>query len=198
MRLPISIVALSIVCSGCTTDIVNQFRGETRNVRRDARNEQLQCDIPGYCSGPSTVGGHFVGFGLPTQGFSVFLFYPKLEASESLTTNTAPPLVDAWLIRTNTYPWSDARKCTNPEEIRLLGGERLTGRIAVKWKSNADFRIGVDLAANDTVPTGIEGEFVGYTKTRFDPAAPFVGLAMLFFGEGYSTAAVKPVAADKP
>ncbi|MEI8043683.1 MAG: hypothetical protein WCL11_19900 [Verrucomicrobiota bacterium] len=167
-------------------------------MRRDHRNETLQCDIPGYCSGPSVAGGQFVGFGLPTQGFTLFVFYPSLAASENFATNTAPPLVDAWVIRTNTHAWSDARACGDPEELRLLGGERLAGRVAVRWKSNADFRIAVDLASNDAVATGIEGEFVGYTKTRFDPAAPFVGLAMLFFGEGHSTSAAKPVATDKP
>ncbi|MEI6781162.1 MAG: hypothetical protein WCQ21_09615 [Verrucomicrobiota bacterium] len=198
MRNTIAIAALSVLCSGCTTDIVNQFRGEARNMRRDGRSETLQCDIPGYCSGPSAAGGQFVGFGLPTQGFSIFLFYPKLAPTQSLATNTSPPSVDAWLVRSNAYPWSDASKCENPEELRLLGGERLAGRVAVRWKSNADFLIAVDLAATNGAPATIDGEFVGYTHTKFDPAAPLVGLSMLFFGEGHSSAAAKPVEANKP
>jgi hypothetical protein len=167
-------------------------------MRRDSRSETLHCDIGGYCCGPSVAGGQFVGFSLSAQGFTLFVFYPRLSASENFATNTAPPLVDAWLIRTNSRPWSDARKCGNPEELRLLGGERLAGRVTARWRSNADFRIAVDLAANDVAQTGIEGEFVGYTKTRFDPAAPFVGLGMLFFGEGRSTPAAEPVATDRP
>ena len=167
-------------------------------MRGDNRNETLLCDVPAYCSGPSVAGGQFVGFDLPTQGFTLFLFYPKLATAHSLATNTAPPLVDAWLIRTNACPWSDVRRCGDPEELRLLGGERLAGRVAVMWKNNADFHIAVDLAANGAVPVGVDGEFVGYTKTRFDPAAPFVGLGMLFFGEGHSAPAARPGEGDKP
>src|SRR5690242_11447708 len=125
MRIIVTIAGLCSLCCGCTTDIVNRFHGEARNMRRDHRNETLQCDIPGYCSGPSVAGGQFVGFGLPTQGFTLFVFYPRLAAFEKCVTNTAPPLVDAWVIRTNSYAWSDARTCGNPEELRLLGGERL-------------------------------------------------------------------------
>jgi hypothetical protein len=198
MRNTIVITVIFVLCSGCTTDIVNQFHGEARNMRRDNRSETLRCNIPAYCSGPSVAGGQFVGFDLPTQGFSLFLFYPRLAPSQSLATNTAPPSVDAWLIRSNAYTWSAAVQCGNTEELRLLGGERLGGRVAVRWKSNADFVIGVDLAATNGEPTAIDGEFVGYTHTKFDPAAPFVGLGMLFFGEGHPSATPMPLKADKP
>lgn len=198
MRITIVIVVLSVLCSGCTTDIVNQFRGQARNMRRDGSNETLRCEIPGYCSGPSASGGQFVGFGLPTQGFSLFLFYPALGTPAILATNTQPPSVDAWLIRSNAYPWSAVCTCGDPENLRILGGEQLGGRVTVRWKSNADFRIAVDLAANDAASAAIDGEFVGYTRTKFDPTAPLVGLSMLVFGEGHSAAHPKAAETDKP
>src|SRR5579864_1731639 len=92
------ILASVMLTSGCTTTIKNQFHGEVSNLKLDHQIETLQCEIPGYCSGPSASGGQFVGFGLPTEGFSFFLFYPKMSSNQSIATNTAPLIVDAWLI----------------------------------------------------------------------------------------------------
>jgi hypothetical protein len=193
-----TILALVILASGCTTTIRNQFNGEASNLKLDNQTETLQCEIPGYCSGPSANGGQFVGFGLPTDGFSFFVFYPKISSNQSTVINTAPPIVDAWLVRTNGYyDWSRILKTGDPEELHLAGGERLRGQITVRWKSNADFSLHVDLTGSDTDSTALRGEFKGYTQTRFDPVAPFQGLAMLFFGEGYSSATTNTIVINK-
>ncbi len=197
MRHGLAVVTLALFCAGCTTDIVNQFRGKTCNLAGDARTQTLRCNIPGYCSGPSAAGGQFVGFGLPTQGFSLFIFYPKIEPNHPFVGGTAPPMIDAWLFRSHDYPWSDARECGDLDKLRHLGGERLRGQVAVRWKSNADFSMRVDLLASNQLPVSITGEFVGYSHTKFDPSAPFVGLAKLLFGEGHSVPTPQPEQAEQ-
>ena len=189
MRNSIVIIVVSaIITSGCTTTIFNQFHGDARNIKLDDKTEELQCDIPGYCSGPSVGGGRFVGFGLPTNGFSFFLFYPNISSRQNLVTNTEPPLVDAWLIRTNGYyDCSRLLKSGDPEVLRSAGGEQLTGRVAVRWRDNSDFNIVVDLAGSDGDTTSLSGEFAGYTRTKFDPGLVVAWLAIVFVGEGRSS-----------
>jgi hypothetical protein len=189
MRHSIVIIAASaIITSGCTTTFINQFHGEARNIKLDNKTEMLQCEIPGYCSGHLVGGGQFVGFGLPTNGFSFFLFYPGIASRQSLVTNTEPPSVDAWLIRTNGYyDCYRLLKSGDPAVLRLAGGEQLSGRVAVRWRGNSDFNIVVDLAGNERDTTSLRGEFAGYTRTKFDPGSVVVGLAMVFFGDGRSS-----------
>lgn len=184
MRYSIAIIAVmaSAFVSGCTTTIINEFHGELRNVNRDGRIETIRHQIPGYCSGPSRDGGRFVGFALPTSEFSVFLFHPALATGQTLITNTGSPQVDAWLLRGRMLDWSDFVRSGDPEQLRQRGGERLEGRVAVRWKSNADFYIGVNLTADGS--TSLRGEFVGYTKTKVDPSVLWQGPAMLLFGAG--------------
>lgn len=182
------IIASAFIAGGCTTTIVNQFHGEANNIKGDNKTEMLQCDIPGYCYGPSVGGGEFVGFGLPTNGFSFFLFYPRSSSREGLATNTDPPSVDAWLIRTNGfYDWSRLLKSGDPQILGLAGGQRLSGRVIVRWRDNSDFNIVVDLAGNNGDATSVRGEFAGYTQSKFDPGSVLAGLGMVFFGEGHSS-----------
>jgi hypothetical protein len=190
------IIALVFVTSGCTTTIFNQFHGEARNIKGGDQIDILKCEIPGYCSGPSVGGGQFVGFGLPTNGFSFFLFYPRISSHECLATNTEPPSLDAWLIRTNGYyDWSRLLKSGDPQVLRSDGGERLSGQVSVRWRDNSDFNIVVDLNGSSRDGTSVRGEFTGFTRTKFDPRSVFLGLGMVFFGEGYSS---KPEQTNAP
>jgi hypothetical protein len=178
-------IAAAFITSGCTTTIFNQFHGEVRNIKGDNKTEMLQCEISGYCSGPSIDGGQFVGFGLPTNGFSFFLFYPRISSRESLATNTEPPSVDAWLIRTSGFDdLSRLLKSGDAQVLRSDGCERLNGRVVVRWRDNSDFNIVVDLAGSNGDATSVRGEFAGYTRTKFDPGSVIEGLGMVFFGEG--------------
>lgn len=177
------IIVLAILTSGCTTTIFNQFRGDARNIKLDGKTEEIQSEIPGYCSGPSVDGGRFVGFGLPTNGFTFFLFYPGISLSGNIVTNTEPPSVDAWLIRTNGYSdWERFVRSGDLEILRSAGGEQLTGRVTVRWNNNSDFNIVVDLSGTNNT-TSLCGEFVGYTRTKFDPWSIVAGLGMLFIGD---------------
>ena len=174
----------SVLVSGCTTTIIHEYHGEVRNIKRDEQIATIRDQIPGYCSGPSRDGGRFVGFFLPMRGFSLFVFHPALARGQTLVTNTGSQQVSAWLLRGHEFTGSDVVRSGDPEELRQHGGERLEGRVAVRWRSNADFYIGVDLAAGDVGSTSLRGEFVGYTETKADPNVLWLGPAMLLFGAG--------------
>jgi len=185
MRYSIGIaVVVSVFVSGCATTIINEFHGEARNIKPGGQIETIRDQIPGYCSGPSRDGGRFVGFSLPTHEFSVFLFHPTLAAGQTLVTNTGSERLDVWLLRGRVLDCLKFVRSGDPEQLRQQGGERLEGRVAVRWKSNADFYIGVDLTAGDVGSTSLRGEFVGYTKTEVDPSVLWQGPAMLLFGAG--------------
>ena len=99
-------------------------------------------------------------------------------------------------MRGRDFNWSDFTMSGDPEQLHQRGGEQLGGRVAVRWKSNADFYIGVDLAAGDVGSTSLRGEFVGYTETKFDPNVLWQGPAMLLFGAG-GWSHSKPVASPE-
>ncbi|MDB6029641.1 MAG: hypothetical protein JWM68_5864 [Verrucomicrobiales bacterium] len=82
------------------------------------------------------------------------------------------------------FEWSDFTRSGDPEQLRQHGGQRLEGRVAVRWESNADFNIVVNLCAGDADSTSLRGEFVGHTKTKFSPSVLWLGPAMLLFGAG--------------
>jgi len=175
-------IFLPILVAGCTTTIKNEFHGELRNIKRDGQTKTLRAEITGYRSGPSPSGGRFVGFFLPAIEFSFFLFHPPLAPGETLVTNAPSQHADAWLIRRGDL--SDFVVPNNPEELRQHGAEQLTGRIAVRWTSNSDFYIGVDLTAPDAHATSLRGHFVGYTRTEADPSVLWQAPAMSLFGAG--------------
>jgi len=192
---PIAIVAvLAIFCCGCTTTIENDFHGEARNINSDNQTVTLRCDIPGYCDGPSAQGGHFVGFEFPAEQFYLFLFYPKTVPGRSFIGSTEPPESDAWLIRGNDYDWCNFVESGELDELRRHGGQRLRGRVAVRWKDNADFNIVINLAATNGDTTSLNGEFAGYTRTKFDPGVVLAGLYMVFYGDGDSSTPKQTIA----
>ena len=191
-------LVLSICVTGCTTDYLQDFHGQVRNLKFDQRTETVECKIPGYCSGSSVAGGQFIGFDLPAQGFSIYLFYPKVEPKQCLSTRTAPPLVDAWLIRTNRfYDCGQLARSGDQALLREAGGQKLGGTIAVQWRSEADFNFTVDLTADVGDSTAVQGKFRGYVRERFDPATLFVGLGLPIFREGTTTPRVQPVISIK-
>jgi hypothetical protein len=177
-------IFLSVLLSGCTTNIKNEFHGQLRNLKRDGQVATLCAEITGYRSGPSRIGGRFVGFLLPANEFSFFLFHPALAPGETLVTNIPSHQLQAWLIRGPDSNLPDFAASADPEQLRDHGGQQLTGRIAIRWASNSDFYIGVDLAAPDPGSTSVRGHFVGYLQTEADPSLLWQGPAMLLFGAG--------------
>jgi hypothetical protein len=187
MRSSLAILLLSVLVTGCTTTSRNEFHGQLRNIKRDGQTATVRGQITGYRSGPSRAGGRFVGFSLPANEFSFFLFHPPLAPGQTLVTNAPSQQVDAWLIRRPDFNLSAFVTPDDPEQLRRHGGEQLTGRIAIRWTHNSDFYIGVDLAARDAGSTSLRGHFVGYTETEADPSVLWQGPAMLLFGaDGWS------------
>src|SRR5688572_26102714 len=122
----IAILILSVSVSGCTTTIRNEFHGQLHNLKRDGQTTTLRAEITGYRTGPSRIGGRFVGFLLPENEFSFFLFHPALTPGETLVTNIPSHQVDAWLIRGDDSDLPDFVASSDPEQLRHHGGERLT------------------------------------------------------------------------
>jgi len=130
-----------------------------------------------------------VGFGMSSNGFALILFYPRTALHERIATNTTPPDVDAWLIRSGWYnDFSQLMQSEGDAEVLRAGGrEQLSGRVVARYKNNADFNIVVDLTGNKGGATSVRGEFVGRTQTKFDPGSILAGLGMVFFGERHSS-----------
>jgi hypothetical protein len=188
MRHTIAIIALALITGGCTTEIVNQFHGEVCNIKGDNKTEALRSEVTGDCGGPAAGEGRFAAFGMPSNGFSLVLFYPRISTRERLATNTVPPAVDAWLVRSDWYiDCSQLIESQGDREVlRSVGGEQLSGRIVARYRNNGDYNVLVDLTGNNGSATSVRGEFAGYTRTKFDPRAIFFGLGMMFFGERHS------------
>jgi hypothetical protein len=177
-------IGVVLLSTGCSTHIVQEFRGQAWNIQNDGLESSLSCRILGECSGESSSEGRFTGFYLPAPEFSVFLFHPTFVPGQTLILNTGAPNVDAWLVRGTLFDWDDFVRSGNPELLRQQGGERLEGRITLTIKSNADFRIAVDLSSKDERATHLRGEFSGYNETKVDLKELWLGPAMLIFGAG--------------
>jgi hypothetical protein len=186
LALPFTITALAVFATGCTTNYFQEFHGEIHNADSTNQTAALRCDIYGDCEGPSVTGGRFASFdvGSPAN-FAIYLSYPT--TSSRRTFHTAPPRVDAWLVYTHGNLDTDLEDSqfddsNDVSDLRLFGGKQLTGTLTESRNDSADFNIAVDLTA--TNGDAVRGEFIGYTKTKFDPGSILIGLGMLFFGEG--------------
>lgn len=203
MRRPIAsfAVLISVLVTGCATNYIQEFHGEVRNLKQDGTTEVIHRTIGGTSSGPSRDRGRYLGFAM---GFSVFLFHPEFTPIRKFPKKTELHQVDAWLVRRGDY-WRDHfsfREGLDAEQLQQLGGEKLDGQVTVRWVSNLDFNIAVDLAAREGSLTSLRGEFVGRQETEFDPKQLLIGPAMMMgFGGASMPSGVpagRPVPNPKP
>lgn len=203
MRRPIAsfAVLISVLCFGCTTNHIQEFRGEVRNLKHDGKSEVIYQRIGASFAGPSRDRGRYLGFGM---GFYVFLYHPELTPTRTFPTNTELHQVDVWLVRRGDYRHDSFsfREGLGVEQLQQLGGEQLQGQVAVRWKNNLDFNIAVDLAARNGGLTSLRGKFIGRQETEFDPKVLLIGPAMMMgFGGASSPRGVgvaMPLPSPKP
>jgi hypothetical protein len=191
-HLSILLLAAICLCSGCTTTITNEFRGRVTNLNRGGEEATVNAYVGGECTGKLPGGGFLTAFAMPREKFAFYMRRASFNGNESISTNTAPGQCETWIARGNAFDygsfgWSSLEKTFPPE-----GAERLEGQVTIAWKSNADFKIRVNLVGGEGGKTALDGEFVGYSKTKFDPAGVVAGFGMLFFGEGRSKTAPAP------
>ena len=199
MRRPIASFAVLIAALGfgCTTNHIQEFRGEVRNLKHDGKSEVIYQRIGASLSGPSRDRGRYLGFGM---GFYVFMFHPELTPTRTFATDTELHQVDVWLVRRGDYRHDsfNFREGLGAEQLRQLGGEQLEGQVAVRWKHNLDFNIAVDLAARNGGLTSLRGKFIGRQETEFDPKVLLIGPAMMMGIGGTAPPGGRPVPSTKP
>jgi hypothetical protein len=87
-----------------------------------------------------------MGRDTPPTEFHIYFIAPTLPAGQILVTNTESSVVEVWFFRSDKDYYNEFYiKKNNQEQMRQRGGERMTGRVAIKWNNNGDFVIGADL-----------------------------------------------------
>jgi hypothetical protein len=162
---------------GTHLEITRQFTGKIGNLKGDGQVATINSECRGFGSGPTDDGRHLVQFDLTPSGpdtppaeFHLYFIVPPLPAAQILVTNTEPSSVDVWFFRNDKNYYNDFYIVKNDQEqLHQRGGERMTGRVAIKWNSDADFVIGANLTLPEDKSTWVRGEFVGSTKTKLNP-----------------------------
>jgi hypothetical protein len=158
-------------------EITRQFTGKIGNLKGDGQVATINSECRGFGSGPTDNSKHLVQFDLTPRGpdtppaeFHVYFIVPPLPAGQILVTNTESGTVDVWFFRNDKNYYNDFYIIkNNQEQLRQRGGERMSGKVAIKWNSDADFVIGADLTLPEDKLTWVRGEFVGSTKTKLNP-----------------------------
>lgn len=197
----------TLIVSGCSTKspsqvddtsrfqgthlhITRQFAGKIGNLKGDGQVATVNSLCRGFGSGPTDDGKRLIQFDLTPSGpntppteFHVYFVAPLLPAGQVLITNTESRIVQVWFFRSDKDYSNDVFiKQNNLEQLRQRGGEEMSGRVAVKWNSDADFVIGADLSLPTDNSVWVKGEFVGSTKTKLNPIL-YEWPAMLLFQE---------------
>ena len=138
----------------------------------------LNSECRGFGRGPTDDGKYWAEFDLtpggptnPPTEFHLFFIFPTLPTGQILVTNTESRAVDVWFFRSDANYSNVVCVITknNQELLKQRGGEKMTGRVAIKWNSDADFVIGADLTLPENSSTWARGEFVGDAKTELNP-----------------------------
>ena len=172
----ISLFFVPFLISGCAStdktygiqwtvqDVTRKYNGKIGNLLGDGQVTAINSQCRGFGRGPAAGGKYSVAFDLtpggptnPPMEFHLCFIFPVMPAGQILVTNTASRAVEVLFSR------SDA------DHPGQHSGERMTGRVAIKWNSDSDFVIGADLTLPDDASTWVRGEFVGTTKTNINP-----------------------------
>jgi len=162
---------------GTVHEISRKFNGKIGNLMGDGKITTLNSECRGFGRGPAGDGKYWAEFDLtptgpnepPTEFHLYFVFQP-LRPRQMLITNTDSNIVGVWLFRSDKNYSNTSYIVRNiPEQLHQRGGEKMTGRVAIKWNTDADFVIGANLTMDKDKSTWVQGEFVGSTKTKLNP-----------------------------
>src|SRR5665647_2668649 len=150
---------------GTVQHITRKFNGKVGNLKGDGQVIAVNSECRGFGRGPMQAGKYAVQFDLTPSGpntppaeFHLYFIFPALPTGQILVTNTESRVVDVWFSRSNKDYNNNFRN-----------GERMAGRVAIKWNSDSDFVIGADLTLPKDNSTWVHGEFVGNSETKLNP-----------------------------
>ena len=158
-------------------EITRKFNGKIGNLLGDGQIVAINSECRGFGRGPSADGNYWAYFDLTPDGPTnppaechIFFVFPAMPAGQILVTNTQSRAITAWFFRSDPNYLNEAYVTKdNQEMLRQRGGKRMTGRVAIKWNSDADFVIGADLTLPEDSSTWVRGEFVGDTRLKLNP-----------------------------
>jgi hypothetical protein len=162
---------------GTVQVITRKFNGKIGNLTGDGKVQTINSECRGFGRGPTKDGKYFTEFDLTPSGptnppaeFHVYFIFPDLSTRQTLITNTESQAVDVWLFRSDANYSNIVCVIKGDQELlHQRGGEKMTGRVAIKWNSDSDFVIGADLTLARTNSTWLRGEFVGDSRTKLNP-----------------------------
>ena len=169
-----SCLLLSLV-AGCISyrDIV--FHGRTENLAGDGWVEEGTRAVGSTSSTPGQETGRLFTLSLPPDGTFV-LWHHTNQPGKTLHGHSSNGTLRAWLERYSdfkTFPADSSRKMVDlPEPIPLFG------EMSLRWKSNRDFRLHVDLRTAGTNSAALAGTFEPSPKSDFEPNLIWVVPAM--------------------
>jgi hypothetical protein len=180
-----AMLLFAISMCGCTQDTAGQLPGTVREATRrfsgtignfvgDGQTATINSECKGFEIGPTDDGKYYAGFDLSPNNasneFHLYCIFPSLAAGKVVVTNTESRVVDVWLFTSdNNYSNSVFVVKHDEEQMIRRGGQKMAGQVAIKWNSDADFVIGVDVVLHKKNSTWARGEFVGSTKTKLNP-----------------------------
>lgn len=150
------------------------FNGKIGDLTGDGQVATINSECHGFSTGPTDDGKRFAGFDLSpynaSSEFHLYFVFPELTAGQIIVTNTESGIVDVWLFRSDNN-YSNEVFVVRHDAAQLVGrgGQKLMGRVSIRWKNDADFVIGADLACATNRSIWAHGEFVGSTKTKLNP-----------------------------
>ena len=162
---------------GSVQKITRQFNGKVGNGNGDGQVVAINSECRGFGRGQTDTGRYYAQFDLtpsspddPPTKFQLSFIFPASLAGQVLITNTEAHVIDVWLFKRDAnYANGFYVAKDNEEQLRQRGGEKMSGKVAVKWNSDADFVIGVDLVLPGDKSTWVRGEFVGSSKAKLNP-----------------------------
>jgi hypothetical protein len=168
---------------GCTApqltavELTRKFNGKIGNLAGDGKVAIINSECRGFGSGQTQDGMHYAQFDLAPRTpnniatkFQVFCVFPEILRGQILVTNTEPGNLVVWLFKEDPdYSNTILIERNAQKEVLGRGGIKMAGRVAVKWNSDADFVIGVDLKCPGDEATWLQGEFVASKQRELNP-----------------------------
>jgi hypothetical protein len=159
---------------GTVEETTRKFCGQIGDLQGDGKIVSINSRCRGFARGPTDDGKYYAGFYLSpysaTNEFHLYFIFPLLPAGQVIVTNTESGVAEVWLFRNDNNYSNDVFVVKHNERQMLQrGGQKMTGKVGIKWGSDADFVIGVDATLTNDSSTWAYGEFVGSLNTKLDP-----------------------------
>ena len=174
-------LVLSVVLTGCQTETVQKFQGIGTNLKGDGHTETNMPMSLTYYGGVKN-GRTSTAFSLGDQRCWFLLYYPTNNLNQTLELQTESQQIYAWLVRTQLDDqkfWS----VYSPSVPPFPNSEQLHGNVAISqydWRHKNLFHISMDVIGDDGAV--IKGEFISYTKTKFDAKQLWLDPYLIIFG----------------